>query len=97
MQAKSVYKVPDGKLLKILLDYDENNNSITNVKITGDFFIYPEEAIETMENELKNISLTQNDLLNRINNVIEKNNIQFIGLSAEGLTTGILMCVSKND
>ncbi len=93
MNSKSVYKVPNGKLLKIILDYDEKNNSINSVRITGDFFAYPEEAIEAMEDELKNVHLDEDSLLDKINNVIQNKNIEFIGLDAKGLTTGILMCV----
>ncbi len=93
MQSKSVYKVPNGKLLKISLVYDKKNKSIDKVSIMGDFFAYPEEAIELMEDELKNTKLTRDSLLKKIHTVINKNNIEFIGLDAEGLTTGILMCV----
>ena len=92
MNLKSVYKVPNGKLLKIFLDYDEKNNSINCISITGDFFAYPEEAIETMENELKNTKMDKDVLLSKIHLIIKKNNIEFIGLNAEGLTHGILMC-----
>ena len=42
MQSKSVYKVPNGKLLKIFLDYNIENKLINNISITGDFFAYPE-------------------------------------------------------
>ena len=94
MQSKSVYKVPNGKLLKIFLDYDENRDSINSVCITGDFFAYPEEAIETMENKLKNTSLNRQQLLKKIQSIIKDNKIEFIGLDAEGLTDGILMCLS---
>lgn len=94
MQSKSVYKVPNGKLLKISLIYDKKNKSIDKISIMGDFFAYPEEAIETMENELKNVPLEKSHLLKKINHVIQKNNVEFIGLDAEGLTTGILMCLT---
>ena len=93
MQSKSVFKVPNGKLLKIFLEFNEKNNSINNINITGDFFAYPEESIEIIENELKNISLNRTKLLKKINSIIQENNIQFIGLNAEGLTEGILMCL----
>jgi hypothetical protein len=91
MQSKSVYKIPNGKLLKISLDF--NDDAISEIKIMGDFFAYPEEAIEIMENELKNISLNRDSLLKKINSVIKENNIEFIGLNAEGLTDGIMMCL----
>ena len=92
MQSKSIYKVPNGKLLKIILDYNEKNNLINSVKITGDFFAYPEESIEIMENELKNTVLERTPLLKKIQSSIKEHKIQFIGLHAEGLTEGILMC-----
>ena len=93
MKAKSVYKIPKGKLLKISLDYDEKNNIINMIGITGDFFAYPEEIIEILEDELKNSIIDKELLLKKINTVIEENNIQFIGLNAEGLVDGILKCL----
>ncbi len=93
MQSKSVYKIPNGKLLKISLIYNGKDNTIDQISIMGDFFAYPEEAIEYMENELKNTFLDKNCLLEKINSVIKENNIEFIGLDVEGLTQGILMCL----
>lgn len=92
MQSKSVYKVPNGKLLKIFLEYDEKNDSIKKIKITGDFFAYPEEAIELIEDKLKNMVIEREKILKKISSIIKDNNIEFIGLDAEGLTQGILMC-----
>jgi hypothetical protein len=93
MQSNSIYKVPNGKLLKIFLDYNEKNKRINTVRITGDFFAYPEEAIEIIENNLKKMILEKNLLSSKISSVIKENNIEFIGLNAEGLTKGILMCL----
>jgi hypothetical protein len=93
MNSKSVYKVPNGKLLKISLIYDKKNKTIDKISIMGDFFAYPEEAIEAMEDELKSVHLDEDSLLDKINNVVQNKNIEFIGLDAKGLTTGILMCV----
>jgi len=93
MQSHSIYKVPDGKLLKITLEYDEEKNLINNLKITGDFFAYPEEAIELIENKLKNSLLKRDELIEKINLIIKNNQIEFIGLNAEGLADGILMCL----
>ena len=46
-----------------------------------------------MENELKNTYLKRNSLLEKIKLIIKENDIEFIGLNAEGLTQGILMCL----
>ena len=94
MQSKSIYKIPNGKLLKIFLQYNEKNKSIDTISITGDFFAYPEESIEIMENELKKTSLEKEQLLKKIQSIIKQHNIEFIGLHAEGLTEGILRCIS---
>ena len=94
MQSSSIHKVPNGKLLKIFLQYDEKRNLIEEINIMGDFFAYPEEAIELMENKLKNTLLEREHLLKKISSIIKEHNIQFIGLDAEGLTQGILMCKS---
>ena len=93
MKSKSIYKIPEGKLLKIFLNYNEQNNSINEINITGDFFAYPEESIENLENELKNTLLKKEVLILKINDIIEKNNIEFIGLNSEGLVEGILRCI----
>lgn len=92
MQSHSIYKVPQGKLLKISLEYDEKKNIIIDIRITGDFFAYPEEAIELLEKKLKNTVFDQAELLDKISSLIAENHIEFIGLNAEGLTKGILMC-----
>ena len=92
MQSHSIYKVPQGKLLKISLEYNENDNTIQELKITGDFFAYPEEAIEYLESSLQHTVLERNHLQEKIRSIIHDRHIQFIGVDAEGLTQAILMC-----
>jgi lipoate-protein ligase A len=92
MRSQSVYKVPQGKLLKISVEYNKKNNVIKDIWITGDFFAYPEESIELMEKKLRNTVLEQEKLLEKIRSIIIEYHIQFVGVDAEGLTKGILMC-----
>jgi lipoate-protein ligase A len=92
MRSQSVYKVPQGKLLKISVEYNKKNNVIKNIWITGDFFAYPEESIELMEKKLRNTVLEHEQLLEKIRSIIIEYHIQFVGVDAEGLTKGILMC-----
>ena len=93
MYSQSVYKIPQGKLLKIHLEYNEKDRTITSIQIMGDFFAYPEEAVEVLETKLKHTTLTQTALIQTIHTVIRDYNIQFVGLDVEGLTQGILMCL----
>ena len=92
MRSQSVYKIPQGKLLKISIEYTKKKNIIKNIWITGDFFAYPEESIELMEKKLRNTVLEQKQLLEKIRSIITEYHIQFVGVDAEGLTKGILMC-----
>ena len=78
MQSKSVYKVPNGKLLKISLIYDKKNKSIDKISIMGDFFAYPEETIEVMENKLKHTLVDKDCLLEKIRSIVKEYNIEFI-------------------
>ncbi|MFH1101715.1 MAG: lipoate protein ligase C-terminal domain-containing protein [Methanobacteriota archaeon] len=92
MRSESVYKVPKGKLLKIRLEYDEHTKVIREIRIMGDFFMYPEEAVELFEHALRGIVLERECVLEKIRQVVQDNDIQFIGVDVEGLTTGIVMC-----
>ncbi|MEM0493309.1 MAG: lipoate protein ligase C-terminal domain-containing protein [Candidatus Thermoplasmatota archaeon] len=94
MHARSTYKIPNGKLLKIDLEYDQTTRLIEDIKIRGDFFAHPEESVEALENELKKTRLNEDELKSKINSLIKKYNINFIGVDAEGLTQGILRCIN---
>ena len=94
MRLKSVYKIPKGKLLKVFLDYDSKSNLIRDISITGDFFAYPEESVELIERELRNTVVDRDVLFSKIKSIVERNGIEFIGLDVEGLTQGILMCLT---
>jgi len=93
MKAKSIYKIPNGKLLKINLDFDEKLKKINKLNITGDFFAYPEESIEHIENELINSDIDINIINKKIEKIIIAHNIHFIGIDSEGITKAIMMCL----
>jgi len=92
MNIKSIYKVPEGKLLKIYTDIDETNNTIKNIKINGDFFAYPEESITELEKILQQKRFKRKDIIEIITSFIETNQVQFIGIDAESLTEAIMRC-----
>lgn len=85
---KAIYKVPNGKLLKIFLD--DANGKINDIKITGDFFVHPEENIEQLERSLKNTPLEKEKLSHCINEFLKTNPTAFFGLDTESLVTTIL-------
>lgn len=85
---KAIFKVPNGKLLKIFLeDFD---GKIKSIKITGDFFAHPEENIEKMERALAGADLNSDSLKNKLHDFIQKSPTQLFGLDIDYLVSTIL-------
>ncbi len=77
-----------GKIVKIKLAYKQESQLIHSIKITGDFFVHPEEAIEQLEKELCGIKLEKKDLKNKIQLVLK--NSEFFGFEIDSLVDVIL-------
>ena len=90
----SIYKIPDGKLIKIELHYD--NNAIDQVKITGDFFAYPESSIEGMEKMLAGLELNEEQITQKIDDIIKIREFELFGLNPAGIARAIMMCVENS-
>jgi lipoate-protein ligase A len=84
MQGVATEKVPGGKLLRIKVDYGER---INDVKITGDFFIHPEESVAFIEKCL--IGTAANEEQKKIEDFIAKitseRKIELIGIDAAAI------------
>lgn len=85
----AIYKVPNGKLLKIFLE--QSGGKIKAVKITGDFFIYPEEKISALEESLKGEVLAEENLAKKLKSIIEKEKLELLGVDAGSIAKVILM------
>jgi len=73
----SVYKVDGGKMIKISLTVDDG--VIRNIRITGDFFVHPEDAVELLENKLAGTRI--DDLAVNIDKEFAGNaNVQLVGI-----------------
>lgn len=97
MKGNSIIKVENGKLLKVFLDYDwrAKSGSIRRIKITGDFFMHPEESIEQLEKELAGAKLERNVLLEKINDFFREKRIQLFGIDSVSLVTAIMNCTGE--
>jgi len=56
---RAEYKVPGGKLLAA--EVQEKGGALSSVKLVGDFFMHPEEAIMGLEEDLKGAPLGEID------------------------------------
>jgi lipoate---protein ligase len=89
-----VYKTE--KLIKILLEYEEdkkNNRIINSVRITGDFFLYPEESLDDLEMQLIGTPLQKNVLKRRIDKCLDFS--EAFGFDSESLSNAILGCLTR--
>ena len=87
-RSHNVYK--SQKLIRIILEYDETENTISSITISGDFFVYPEEALETLEAHLIGTKLERGTLEQDIDKYLK--NSEVYGFDSISLTEAILGC-----
>lgn len=78
---KAEYKVEGGKLIKVQLSKDDNK--IGFIKITGDFFMHPEEAIDGLEDILKGCPIDEKVITETIKRFISKEKVTLLGVAPE--------------
>lgn len=85
------YKAPAGKLLRVRLTVTEHATPpiITSLRLTGDFFMHPEEAILDLEERLAGAPLEAGALHQRLQAFLDTG-IEVIGASVEDIVHVIL-------
>jgi lipoate-protein ligase A len=82
------FKTPGGKLVQV--DFDLEDEQLRNVEVSGDFFLYPEEALTqitaAVEGSPADLSLA--DRTAAIQRAIEPG-VEWLGSSALALATAI--------
>jgi lipoate-protein ligase A len=93
MRSFAERKVLGGKLVGVEL---EHGSSITRVRITGDFFIYPEESLQKIETSLVGLSASADlkEIVERISRVVAKEKAELIGVTPEAIAVTMLKAVS---
>ena len=86
---KAEYKVKGGKLIRIKLT--AKGKTIENIKITGDFFLHPEDLIDELEKTLKGHSLNEEELSNLIQAFLRIRGATLLGASPEDFARCIMM------
>ena len=83
-----VTKNHDEKLVRISVEFNES--IIADIHISGDFFIYPEYAIDIIENALRGIVADTTLIQQTLHKVITSNNIELVGISVATIVQGIM-------
>lgn len=74
---RAEYKVPGGKLLAA--EVQEKGGALSSVKLVGDFFMHPEEAIMALEEALKGSPLDEID--DRVESFFAEGNVILYGVA----------------
>ena len=86
-------KIPGGKLIRLEVLF---SNNIEHIKITGDFFLHPEEMLEDIVNACSGLSLPMdgNELRCQLEKIRQDRAGQFIGVGIEDIVSMLEEAVS---
>ncbi len=82
------YKGPGGKLVRIRLI--EDHGLIRKVKITGDFFLIPEESLPKLEKMLEDTPIREKELRMLVDRFFRGTEAQALGITPDDLVKAIL-------
>lgn len=82
------YKALGGKLVRIRLK--EEQGLITSIKITGDFFLIPEESLGKLEKMLEDAPLKEGELRLLVDRFFRGTGAQGLGVSSDDFVKAIL-------
>jgi lipoate-protein ligase A len=89
------FKTPGGKLVQV--DFSVESDRLVDVLVSGDFFLYPEEALEgitaVLERSPRDLSLADRSAL--IASAIT-DDVEWLGSSPEGLAMAIDRALQTN-
>ena len=82
------YKAPGGKLVRVRLR--EEQGHIRSVKITGDFFLIPEESLGKLEKMLEDAPLREPELRLLVDRFFRGTGAKGLGVSSDDFVRAIL-------
>jgi lipoate---protein ligase len=84
----SDYKGLGGKLVRIRLK--EENGIIRSVKITGDFFLVPEDSLPKLEKMLEDVPIREQELRLLVDRFFRGTEAQALGMGPDDLVKAII-------
>ncbi|MFW9908570.1 MAG: lipoate protein ligase C-terminal domain-containing protein [Candidatus Thorarchaeota archaeon] len=86
------HKAPGGLLrAKITVDHEK----ISDIVLSGDFFLYPSDSIRTLEENLIGASVEGEDIVNRVRETYKDFNIDSPGVTPEDFETVIKLSLEQ--
>lgn len=90
------HKTPGGKL--VVVDFEVTDGLLDTVELSGDFFLYPEEALEPIRRAINGLSATLDQ--NQMSVVIQAaipTGTELLGTSAEAIAIAIARGLAQRD
>ena len=84
----SDYKAPGGKLVRVRLT--EAEGRIQSAKISGDFFLIPEDSLQKLEKMLEDVRLEENELKLLVDRFFRGTGAQGLGVTPDDFVKAIL-------
>ena len=90
------YKTPGGKLVAV--DLDVEDNELRNVIVSGDFFLYPEEALSDITGALEGLSvaLSESEIAEQVRMAMPRG-AELLGSSPEAIGAAVRRALAGND
>lgn len=90
------YKPTNGKMLRIYLEKNFDNQNIKTINITGDFFYFPNEGLEELEHFLIGKTICSG-LGEKIDEFLSNNDHKVLGFKGEDIEKALLTEVFENE
>ena len=78
------------KMVCVDLVFDKTINTIQSIKITGDFFLHPEETIDLIESGIVGTKLEKDVIKKKLESLLS--DCEFYGFSIDSLSDAIIRC-----
>src|SRR6266511_2674227 len=88
----SDYKAPGGKMLRVRIR--EKDGRIESAKISGDFFLIPEESLSKLEKMLEDARLDERELKLLVDRFFRGTSAQSLGISPDDFVKAVLAAKS---
>lgn len=90
------FKTPGGKLVAV--DFDVRDEHLHNVQITGDFFLYPEEALDDLLAALEGLPVqaTRDEVAAAVARSLDPD-VSMVGFSPEAVGIAVARGLGHDD
>jgi lipoate-protein ligase A len=90
---KGEYKVPGGKL--VVVEADERDGTLVNVRVSGDFFLEPDEALDSITAAIEGLSVTADagEIARRVRDALPAD-VVMLGFHPEAVATAVRRAIA---